>query len=179
VAADMLAQSEHAEDASAILITTSTQLAEDVARELTKQIKNLPRREIAQASLDEFGAIIIVDEIVDACALVNQMAPEHLQIMARDAATIAESIRHAGAIFIGDYSPEAVGDYLAGPNHILPTVRTARFTSALGVYDFVKRTSIVSFSAAELGTTANQIAELARAEGLEAHARSVLLRTEE
>jgi histidinol dehydrogenase len=178
VAADMLAQAEHAEDASALLITTSTKLAEDVASELTNQISSLPRREIAQASLDEFGAIIIVDEIVDACDLVNQLAPEHLQIMARDAATIAESIRHAGAIFIGAYSPEAVGDYLAGPNHVLPTVRTARFASALGVYDFVKRSSIVSFSAAELRTTANQIAVLARAEGLEAHARSVLLRTE-
>jgi histidinol dehydrogenase len=179
VAADMLAQAEHAEDASAILITTSTQIAGAVARELTNQIRSLPRREIAEASLEQFGAIIVVNQIVEACALVNELAPEHLQIMARDAERVAGGVRHAGAIFIGDYSPEAVGDYLAGPNHVLPTVRTARFASPLGVHDFVKRTSIVSFSAAELRLTAEKIAVLARAEGLEAHARSVLSRTEE
>jgi histidinol dehydrogenase len=179
VAADMLAQAEHAEDASAILITTSSQLADDVARELTNQIKTLPRREIAEASLSEYGAIIVAGDMSEACALVNEMAPEHLQIMTQDGAALASEVRHVGAIFIGEHSPEAVGDYLAGPNHVLPTARTARFASALSVYDFVKRTNIVSFSGAELKATAKQIAVLARAEGLEAHARSALLRTED
>ena len=179
VAADMLAQAEHAEDASAILITTSAQLADAVAAELTKQIADLPRQEIVEKSLQEYGVIIVVDEFHEACDLVNQMAPEHLQIMTRDAGTIAREIRHAGAIFIGSHSPEAVGDYLAGPNHVLPTARTARFASALGVYDFVKRTNVISFSATELQRTAEYIAVLARAEGLEAHARSAVIRTKD
>ncbi len=179
VAADMLAQAEHAEDASAILITTSAQLADDVAAELARQIADLPRRQIAESSLKEYGAIIVVGEITEACDLANQMAPEHLQIMTRDAAAIANQIRHAGAIFIGPGSPEAVGDYLAGPNHVLPTARTARFASALGVHDFLKRTNLVCFSAAELRQAAEHIAVLARAEGLEAHARSALIRTKD
>jgi histidinol dehydrogenase len=179
VAADMLAQAEHATDACAILITTSARLADAVSHELTNQISTLPRRKIAEASLSDYGAILITVDMSEACALVNELVPEHLQIMAEDAEAIAAEVRHAGAIFIGEYSPEAVGDYLAGPNHVLPTARTARFASALGVYDFVKRTNIVNFSATELKATAEHIAVLARAEGLEAHARSALLRTED
>jgi histidinol dehydrogenase len=177
VAADMLAQAEHASDASAILITNSAELALEGAQELTKQLSTLPRRAIAEASLKNYGAIIVVEDLTEGCALANELAPEHLQIMGQDAERLADEIRHAGAVFLGDYSPEAAGDYLAGPNHVLPTVRTARFASALGVHDFVKRTNIVKFSSGDLGNTAEKIAVLARAEGLEAHARSALLRT--
>ncbi len=179
VAADLLAQAEHAEDASAILITTSQHLADEVSRELISQIATLPRRQVIEESLNRYGLIILVDNMDEACGIVNELAPEHLQIMARDAEVIGSRIRHAGAIFFGDYSPEAVGDYLAGPNHVLPTTRTARFTSALGVYDFIKRTNTVRFSAEELRATAPLIAVLARAEGLEAHAQSALIRTKE
>ncbi|MGH9880333.1 MAG: histidinol dehydrogenase [Pyrinomonadaceae bacterium] len=179
VAADLMAQAEHAEDASAILITTSPSLAEQVLSELAKQINQLPRRQVIEESLAQFGAIIVVDAVDEACDLVNELAPEHLQIMAREEEKIVARIRNAGAIFFGDHSPEAVGDYLAGPNHVLPTTRTARFASALGVQDFIKRTNTVKFSASELRRTAPIIATLARAEGLEAHAQSVLIRLSE
>ena len=121
----------------------------------------------------------MVADLNEACDLVNEIAPEHLEIMSRDVDGIAARIRNAGAIFFGDYSPEAVGDYLAGPNHVLPTARAARFSSGLGVHDFIKRTNTVKFSAAETKRTARMIAALARAEGLEAHARSVLIRAAE
>jgi histidinol dehydrogenase len=176
IAADLLAQAEHSEDASAILITSSAALAEQVSDELSKQLSQLPRRKIIEQSLAQYGALIVVEDLDEAAKLVNDLAPEHLEIMAADAERIAAQIRNAGAIFLGEYSPEAVGDYLAGPNHVLPTGRTARFSSALGVHDFIKRTSMVKFSAAERERTAESIAALARAEGLEAHARSVLLR---
>src|SRR6266542_439880 len=179
IASDLLAQAEHAEDAAALLITTSQHLADEVSRELISQIATLPRRQVIEESLNRYGLIILVDNMDEACGIVNELAPEHLQIMARDAEVIGSRIRHAGAIFFGDYSPEAVGDYLAGPNHVLPTTRTARFTSALGVYDFIKRTNTVRFSAEELRATAPLIAVLARAEGLEAHAQSALIRTKE
>ena len=179
VAADLLAQAEHGEDASAVLLTTSAQLASQVTAELAKQGRALPRRDIVEKSLTEFGAIVIVDDLDEACALVNEIAPEHLQIIAGDEEGIASRIRHAGAIFFGEQTPEAVGDYLAGPNHVLPTGGAARFSSALGVYDFLKRTSTLRFSAAELKRTAPLIATLARAEGLEAHARSALIRQED
>jgi histidinol dehydrogenase len=179
VAADLLAQAEHGEDASAVLLTTSAQLASQVTAELAKQGRELPRRNIVEKSLTEYGAIIIVDDLDEACALVNELAPEHLQIIAGDEEGIASRIRHAGAIFFGEQTPEAVGDYLAGPNHVLPTGGAARFSSALGVHDFLKRTSTLRFSAAELTRTAPLIATLARAEGLEAHARSALIRQED
>ena len=179
VAADLLAQAEHSDDACAILITTSDKLAEEVARELEAKVTELPRREIIKTSLAQYGAIVVVEDLNEACNLVNEIAPEHLEIMSRDVDGIAARIRNAGAIFFGDYSPEAVGDYLAGPNHVLPTARAARFSSALGVHDFIKRTNIVKFSAAETKRTARMIAALARAEGLEAHARSVLIRAAE
>ena len=179
VAADLLAQAEHSDDACAILITTSDTLAEEVSRELEAQVAALPRREIIEKSLSQYGAIFVVEDLNEACDLVNEIAPEHVEIMSSEMERIAARIRNAGAIFFGDYSPAAVGDYLAGPNHVLPTARTARFSSALGVHDFVKRTNIVKFSAEEMRRTARMVATLARVEGLEAHAQSVLIRTAE
>lgn len=179
VAADLLAQAEHSDDACAILITTSDTLAEEVARELEAKVAALPRREVIEKSLVQYGALIVVEDLNEACDLVNEIAPEHLEIMSCEMERIAAQIRNAGAIFFGDYSPEAVGDYLAGPNHVLPTARAARFSSALGVHDFIKRTNTVKFSVEEMRRTARVIATLARAEGLEAHAQSTLMRLDE
>lgn len=175
VAADLLAQAEHGEDASAILITTSESLAAAVAEAVSRQLATLPRREIATASLNEYGAIIVVPDLERACAIIDELAPEHVQIVTRDEAA-ASKIKHAGAIFFGSYTPEAVGDYLAGPNHVLPTGKTARFSSALGVYDFVKRTSLLRYSEAAFSSVAESVAVLAEAEGLGGHARSALIR---
>ncbi len=179
VASDLLAQAEHSEDASAILLTTSNALALEVVRELGVQISKLPRAGSIEESLIRYGAIIVVDAIEEACAIVNDLAPEHLQIMARDEEEIALRIRNAGAIFYGPHSPAAVGDYLAGPNHVLPSGGTARFSSGLSVNDFLKRTNTVKFSAAELKRAAPSISALAHAEGFDAHASSVLVRLEE
>ena len=179
IASDLLAQSEHSEDASAVLITTSERLAAEVAVELRNQSQTLPRVSLIKRSIDRYGAILVVDDMDSACAIVNELAPEHLEIVCSDEEQIASQIRHAGAIFFGDQTPEATGDYLAGPNHVLPTSGAARYSSALGVYDFLKKTSILKFTRNELNQTASMIATLARAEGLEAHARSALLRLEE
>jgi histidinol dehydrogenase len=179
VASDLLAQAEHGEDASAILLTTSNRLALEVVRALAIQAEKLSRAKVIEESLSGYGAIIVVDDMDEACSIVNDLAPEHLEIMARDEEGIASRIRHAGAIFFGPHSPEAIGDYLAGPSHVLPTGGAARFSSGLGVSDFLKRTNTVKFSAAELKRTAPLIAALANAEGLHAHARSVLVRLEE
>ena len=179
VASDLLAQAEHSDDASVLLVTTSDRLALEVVRELTSQMCTLKRSDLIEKSLADYGAIIVVDDMDDACLLVDDLAPEHVEIMANNEERIASQIRHAGAIFFGDYSPAAVGDYLAGPNHVLPTGGAARFSSGLGVNDFVKRTNLVKFSANELKRTAHMIAALARAEGLDAHARSALIRLEE
>jgi len=176
VAADLLAQAEHGEDASAILITTSESLAKEVAEEVERQIAMLPRREIAAVSLLAYGAIIVVANVGEACEIVDELAPEHVQIVTGDDEAVAAKIRHAGAIFFGTYTPEAVGDYLAGPNHVLPTGGTARFSSALGVYDFVKRTSLLRYSEAAFRDVAESVAVLAEAEGLGGHARSALIR---
>ena len=176
VAADLLAQAEHGEDASAILITTSETLAAAVAHEVQRQLESLPRRAIAAASLKNYGAIIIVNTIDDACAIANWIAPEHLQLVTNDDDEAAAKIRHAGAIFFGPHTPEAVGDYVAGPNHVLPTGRTARFSSALGVYDFVKRTSVLRYSSEAFSNVSDSIAVLAECEGLTAHARSASAR---
>jgi len=176
IAADLLAQAEHGEDASSILITTSESLAAAVAEEVERQLATLPRREIATASLKEYGAIILVQNLERACGMVDELAPEHVEIVTRDDDSVAAKINHAGAIFFGPYTPEAVGDYLAGPNHVLPTGRTARFSSALGVYDFVKRTSLLRYSEAAFSAIADSVAVLAEAEGLGGHARSALIR---
>ncbi|MGH9969699.1 MAG: histidinol dehydrogenase [Pyrinomonadaceae bacterium] len=182
VASDLLAQAEHGEEASALLVTTSERLATLVANEVQKQARSLARADVIEKSLARYGGIIVVDNFAEACALVNELAPEHLEIVVRTEeleAEIASNVRNAGAIFFGEQTPEAAGDYLAGPNHVLPTGGTARFSSALGVYDFLKRTSILKFSSSELQRTAPFIATLARAEGLEAHARSALIRLQE
>jgi histidinol dehydrogenase len=179
VAADLLAQAEHGEDASAVLVTTSEELARRVVEEITRQARSLPRQKIVWRSLADYGAIFVVGDIEEACALVNELAPEHLEIIARDEEAAAARVLHAGAIFFGSYTPEAVGDYFAGPNHVLPTGGAARFSSALGVNDFLRRTSIIRYTRDELNDTARMIAALARAEGLDAHARSALIRMEE
>ena len=178
VAADLLAQAEHGEDASAVLITTDEQLAKQIAGEVVRQAETLPRRAIAASSLRDYGAIVLVNSLAKACEIVNQLAPEHVELVTREDDAIAAQLKHAGAIFFGAYTPEAVGDYLAGPNHVLPTVRTARFSSALGVYDFVKRTSTLSYSAAAFNSVAESISVLAQCEGLAAHARSATIRKE-
>ena len=178
VAGDLLAQAEHSEDASAVLVTTSADLARQVDAELAVQARDLSRADVIEKSLGQYGAIIIVDEMDEACLLINELAPEHLEIMARDEEHIASRIRNAGAIFFGAHTPEVVGDYIAGPNHVLPTSGAARFSSALSVYDFLKRTSMLKFTASELNRTGPMIAALARAEGLDAHARSALMRIE-
>jgi histidinol dehydrogenase len=178
IAADLLAQAEHGEDASAILITDSERLAQNVAREVDLQAESLPRRKIVMGSLKEYGAIIVVESLSEASSLVNELAPEHVEIVTSDDEAVARNIRHAGAIFFGAYTPEAVGDYLAGPNHVLPTGRTARFSSALGVYDFVKRTSVLRYSKEAFGRAADSVNLLAESEGLAGHARSALIRKE-
>lgn len=176
VAADLLAQAEHDEDAAALLITTSSQLATDVAAEVSRQVKSLTRRAIVQTSLATHGAILVVASLEEACAIVNSLAPEHLEIVTQDNETVAQNIFHAGAIFFGSYTPEVVGDYFAGPNHVLPTAGAARFSSALGVNDFVKRTTMLRYSREALNQSAKKIVALAEAEGLDAHARSAAIR---
>jgi len=178
VAADMLAQAEHGEDASAVLLTTSDRLARETASELARQVRDLPRRSIVEQSLAQYGAIIVVENMKVACEIVNEMAPEHLEIMAREEDEIVNGVHNVGAIFCGAHTPEAVGDYIAGPNHVLPTGGAARFSSALSVQNFLKRTSMIRYTSAELERTAPMIAALAEAEGLDAHARSAMIRLE-
>jgi histidinol dehydrogenase len=176
IAADLLAQAEHAEDASAVLITTSEDVAREAASEIERQLVSLPRRAIVEQSLRAFSLIVVVDSLEEACAIANELAPEHLELMTKDDDAVAAEIREAGAIFFGPNTPEAVGDYFAGPNHVLPTGGAARFSSALGVYDFVKRTSLLRYSSEALNRSAEKIAALAAVEGLDAHARSALIR---
>ncbi len=178
VAADMLSQAEHSDDAAAILVTTSVRLAEAVSAELVHQTASLSRRQIVERSLADYGALIIVDSLDDACELVNRLAPEHVEVMTENAETVTEKIINAGAIFVGSYSPESVGDYFAGTNHVLPTGGTARFSSALGVYDFLKRTSVIRYTKEELMRTAASIERLALSEGFDAHARAATIRYE-
>jgi len=176
IAADLLAQAEHGEDASAVLVTTNLKLAQLVAAQVALQAETLPRKSVAERSLADFGAAFVVKDIEEACEIVNELAPEHLEIMTRDPDAWAARVRHAGAIFYGEHTPEAVGDYFAGPNHVLPTGGTARFSSALGVHNFQRRTSVIRYTREELQETAPLIAALAEAEGLDAHARSALIR---
>jgi histidinol dehydrogenase len=176
VAVDLLAQAEHDEAAQAILITTDAAFADAVADAVAAELPTLPRAAIAGASWDRHGALILARDWPEAAELVNRLAPEHLQIMLPDAEALFATIRHAGAAFLGDGCPEAVGDYVAGPNHVLPTGRTARYASGLSVFDFLKRTTWVSGNAAALATIGPAAVALAEAEGLHAHARSVALR---
>jgi histidinol dehydrogenase len=176
VTMDLFSQAEHDELAQAILLTPETAFADAVARSIDRLLPAQPRREIIAASLARRGALITTRDLAEAAALVNRGAPEHMEIVTRDPQAIVPLIRHAGAIFIGQYSSEALGDYCAGPNHVLPTVRTARFASPLGVYDFVKRSNLITVSAAGARRLAPIAATLARGERLEAHARSAELR---
>ncbi|WP_342471944.1 histidinol dehydrogenase [Metasolibacillus sp. FSL H7-0170] len=173
VAADLLSQAEHDVLACAILITTCESLAERVAVEIERQLTILPRESIARQAIERFGHIYIAETMDMAIAAVNSLAPEHLEIMTADAETDAQKVTHAGAIFIGRYSSEPVGDYFAGTNHVLPTNSTARFASGLNVDDFIKRTSVVYYSEKTWAQNAPKIARLARLEGLEGHARAV------
>jgi histidinol dehydrogenase len=173
VAADLLSQAEHDQLASSVLVTASLNLAAAVAQEVQKQLETLPRKVIAEASIQEYGAIYVTEELEEAIDVVNKLAPEHLEIMTDEPMTILGKIRHAGAIFLGRYSSEPVGDYFAGPNHVLPTNGTAKFSSPLSVDSFVKKSSIISYSEQALKANSSKIAAFARLEGLEAHARAV------
>jgi histidinol dehydrogenase len=176
IAADLLAQAEHDASAQAILVTDAETLAAAAERAVEDQLKQLPRGKIAGASWRDFGAVILVRKLDEALPLVDAIAPEHLEIAAADAERLAARIRNAGAIFIGAYTPEAIGDYVAGSNHVLPTARSARFSSGLGVLDFMKRTSILKCGPEQLRALGGAAITLGKAEGLEAHARSVAIR---
>jgi histidinol dehydrogenase len=176
IAADMLAQAEHDPQALAMVVTTSHETAAQIVRELEMQLQQLSRLDIAKKSLVDRGVILVAEELGEAVELANRIAAEHLELMIEDGQAWLDRIRHAGAIFLGDYSPEAAGDYLAGPNHVLPTMGTARFSSALGVETFVKKSSIISYPRDAFIADAAHIQSLANLEGLTAHARSVAIR---
>ncbi len=176
IAADLLAQAEHDANAQSILITDDETLANDVARAVEAQLTTLPRAEIARASWNDFGAIILVKSLDESVALADAIAAEHLEIITADPESLSAKIRNAGAIFLGGHTPEAIGDYVGGSNHVLPTARSARFSSGLGVLDFMKRTSILKCGPDQLRALGPAAMTLGKAEGLEAHARSVGLR---
>ena len=176
IAADLLAQAEHDTSAQSILITCSSRLADEGARAVQSQLSTLPRADIARASWNDFGAIIIVNSIGDAIPIANAIAAEHVEIMTADPEMLSAQIRNAGAIFLGPHTPEAIGDYVGGSNHVLPTARSARFSSGLAVLDFMKRTSILKCGADQLRALGPAAMTLGKAEGLEAHSRSVGLR---
>ncbi len=176
IAADLLSQAEHDEGAQAVLISDDADFAAEVVRAVDRHLQRLPRSGIAGASWERNGAVILVTDWNDAIPLVDAIAPEHLELAIAGAEDVAERVRHAGAIFLGRHTPEAFGDYIAGPNHVLPTSRSARFASGLGVLDFMKRTTLVGCTAASFGALAPAAIRLAEAEGLEAHALSMAIR---
>jgi len=176
IAADLLAQAEHDSAAQSILITDDARLASDVENAVAAQLKTLPRQTVAGASWRDYGAIILVRDLAEAIPLIDAVAPEHLEIACADAEKIAARVRNTGAIFLGSHTPEAIGDYVAGSNHVLPTARSARFSSGLGVLDFMKRTSILRCGPESLAKLAPAAIALGEAEGLDAHARSVAMR---
>ncbi|MGO4549388.1 histidinol dehydrogenase [Paenibacillus sp. 2TAB23] len=178
VAADLLSQAEHDEMASAILVTPSQQLAEAVAAEVERQLSTLPRQDIARSSIDSYGAVLLVDSLEAGIDVVNQLAPEHLEVLTVDPMRLLGYIQNAGAIFLGPYSSEPVGDYFAGPNHIIPTNGTARFSSPVNVDDFLKKSSLIYYSKQALLANGEKIMTLARHEGLEGHARAIEIRLE-
>ncbi|ELK47972.1 MULTISPECIES: histidinol dehydrogenase [unclassified Halobacillus] len=178
VAADLLSQAEHDARSSSVLVTTSAALAEAVKEEVRTQVKVLPRSDIARKSVEDYGMIIICDTWQEAVDTVNEIAPEHLEVLTEDPFRDLALIKNAGAVFLGPYSSEPVGDYFAGPNHVLPTNGTARFSSPLTVDDFLKKSSVISYSEAALKRNADKIARFARLEGLEGHARAVEIRKE-
>lgn len=176
IAADLLSQAEHDELASAVLVTNSESMATAVQKEVEVQLQQLSRETIARQSIEDFGAIILAEDLAEAISFSNRIAPEHLELAVENPFAILSKIRHAGAIFMGHHTPEAAGDYLAGPNHTLPTGGTARFFSPLSLDDFVKKSSIISFSESGLQRLGDEIIHIAELEGLEAHARSVSIR---
>ena len=176
VAADLLSQAEHDELASAVLITDSEELADKVKIEVEKQTAVLERKEIIEKSLNNYGAIIIVENMAEACSLSNKIAPEHMEVCTAEPFSLLPMIQNAGAIFLGHYTPEPLGDYMAGPNHVLPTGGTARFFSPLSIDDYIKKSSIISFSQEALKSLGNDVVKFANAEGLTAHANSVRVR---
>lgn len=176
IAADLLSQAEHDTRASSVCVTTCNDLALRIQVEVERQVSLLPRQEIARRSIDSYGAIYVAKNIDQAIDVVNQLAPEHLEVLVRDPWACIGKIKHAGAIFIGEYSSEPVGDYFAGPNHVLPTNGTARFSSPLNVDDFVKKSSLIAYSKKDLLANGEKIMSLARYEGLEAHARAIEVR---
>jgi len=176
VAADLLSQAEHDEMSSAILVTPSQQLAEAVAAEVERQLSTLPRQDIARSSIDNYGAVLLVDSLEAGIDVINQIAPEHLEVLTVDPMRLLGYIQNAGAIFLGPYSSEPVGDYFAGPNHIIPTNGTARFSSPVNVDDFLKKSSLIYYSKEALFANGDKIMTLARHEGLEGHARAIEVR---
>ncbi|MFL5267256.1 MAG: histidinol dehydrogenase [Stellaceae bacterium] len=176
IAADLLSQAEHDAAAQSILITDDAAFAAAVETAVERHLAELPRAQIARASWQAYGAILIVEDWGEAVVLINRLAPEHLELALDEADALAEKVRHAGAIFLGRHTPEAIGDYIAGPNHVLPTARSARFASGLGVLDFLKRSSLVRCDAASLTALAPSAIRLAEAEGLDAHALSLSIR---
>ena len=176
VAADLLAQTDHGGGAQGILITTDPRLADAVEREVDRQVELLPRAEITRAGWREFGAVITVESLEEAAALANRIASEHVELALDDPKALLPRIRNAGAIFLGHHTPEAIGDYVGGSNHVLPTARSARFASGLGVLDFMKRTSLLGCDPSSLAALAEPAITLAATEGLDAHGRSVAIR---
>ncbi|MGI9463016.1 MAG: histidinol dehydrogenase, partial [Aestuariivirgaceae bacterium] len=176
IAADLLAQAEHDSNAQSILVSNDADFARAVEAAVESQLKTLPKADIAGASWRDFGAVVIVSDFDEAVPLVDRLAPEHLEIATGEPEALSDKIRNAGAIFIGAHTPEAIGDYVGGPNHVLPTARSARFSSGLNVLDFMKRTSILKCSPDALRAIGEHAVTLGRAEGLEAHARSVAIR---
>jgi histidinol dehydrogenase len=176
IAADLLSQAEHDVSSQSILITDDAAFAQKVEDAVARALALLPRKQIASASWRDFGAIILVEKLEDAALLADRIAPEHLEIAVADPKSWLKRVRHAGAIFLGRHTPEAIGDYIAGPNHVLPTARTARFSSGLSVLDFLKRTTLLSCSPEAIAKLGPDAIALAEAEGLDAHARSVAAR---
>ena len=177
VAADMLSQAEHDRNATAVLVTESMALAQAVQAELENQLEALPRRDIARSSVDNNGMIIVADTLMQGIDIANRLAPEHLELLVDDPFSYLDAIRNAGSVFLGRSCPEALGDYFAGPNHTLPTSGTARFSSPLGVDDFVKKSQFLYYTPDALDAVAEDVAKFARKEGLEAHARSAVIRS--
>ncbi|MTI68403.1 MAG: histidinol dehydrogenase [Firmicutes bacterium] len=179
IAADLLSQAEHDTLASSILLTDSKDLAKKVKNEVKRQLNNLPRKEIAEKSLTQYGAIIVTDNIKEAIDLSNEIAPEHLELMVEKPFEIVNMVKNAGAIFLGEFSPEPLGDYIAGPNHTLPTSGTAKFFSPLGVDDFIKRSSLIYYNKNSLSKEKDQIIKIANSEGLNAHGNAIKVRFED
>ncbi|MCM3731445.1 histidinol dehydrogenase [Fictibacillus nanhaiensis] len=179
IAADLLSQAEHDPRSAAFLVTTSKDLAENVAAEVESQLKDLPRKDIASQAIKDYSAIYVVDSLTEGAEVINRIAPEHLEIMTKDPMSLLGKIKHAGAIFLGEYSSEPVGDYFAGSNHVLPTSGTARFSSPLNVDDFTKKSSVIRYSEQAIKENGHKISAFARLEGLEAHARAIDYRLED